>query len=66
MTVHRKMTKSATEHYRTLKAILLQFSEPIMQMSDRIAAIQDNFDSEFCLLLVPKSMTLNPCQGKSV
>lgn len=66
MTVHRKMTKSATEHYRTLKAILLQFSEPIMQMSDRIVAIQDNFDSEFSLMLIPISVTLNHCQGKSV
>ena len=37
-----------------------------MQMSSQIVAIQDNFDSEFYPTLISESVTLNPCQERSV
>ena len=48
----REMTKDAAERYQTLKTILQQLDQPIMQISDQISAIQDKFNRGLCSIFM--------------
>lgn len=43
--VNRKNAKQTGEQYEHLRTILHNMEQPIMQISDRLAAIQDKLDS---------------------
>lgn len=45
--VKQAMKEDATRHYHMLRDTLIGLNKPIMQMSDQVSIIQDNFNSRF-------------------
>ena len=63
--VQRATREDATSHDQMLRDTLIGLNKPIVQMSDHISMLQDNFNSSFSFTVMLQPVILSPCQKQS-